>query len=99
MYIINVYEQVHLHMYIINLYEQVPPAELESVLLSHPGIQDVAVLGVPDQEAGEVPKAFVVLKPGENLTPQNVMDFVKGACWPFLCECNLNTKHLPLILH
>ncbi len=41
---------------------QVAPAELEALLLSHPAIADVAVIPSPDEEAGEVPKAFVVLK-------------------------------------
>ncbi|MGH2775052.1 MAG: AMP-binding protein [Actinomycetota bacterium] len=40
---------------------QVAPAELEALLLSHPQITDAAVIGVADEEAGEVPKAFVVL--------------------------------------
>jgi len=39
---------------------QVAPAELEAVLVSHPGVTDAAVIGVPDEEAGEVPVAFVV---------------------------------------
>lgn len=41
---------------------QVAPAELEGVLLDHYSVADVAVIGKPDPEAGEVPKAFVVLK-------------------------------------
>jgi acyl-CoA synthetase (AMP-forming)/AMP-acid ligase II len=41
---------------------QVAPAELEAVLLTHPMVADVAVIRSPDEEAGEVPKAFVVLK-------------------------------------
>ena len=41
---------------------QVPPAELEALLLGHPDVADAAVVGYPDEEAGEVPKAFVVLK-------------------------------------
>jgi 4-coumarate--CoA ligase len=39
---------------------QVAPAELEALLLGHPGVQDVAVIGIPDDQCGEAPKAFVV---------------------------------------
>ncbi len=53
---------------------QVPPAELEALLLSHPAVGDAAVIGIPDEEAGEVPKGFVVLK-GE-ATPEQIMEFV-----------------------
>ena len=53
---------------------QVAPAELEAVLLSNPAISDAAVIPSPDEEAGEVPKAFVVLK-GE-ITADEIMAFV-----------------------
>jgi acyl-coenzyme A synthetase/AMP-(fatty) acid ligase len=39
---------------------QVAPAELEAHLLDHPSIADVAVIGIPDDSAGEAPKAYVV---------------------------------------
>jgi len=52
---------------------QVAPAELEGVLLDHDSVVDVAVIGKPDPEAGEVPKAFVVLK--EKCTPEELIEF------------------------
>ncbi|TKR62633.1 hypothetical protein L596_026562 [Steinernema carpocapsae] len=55
---------------------QVPPAELEDLLLSHEAIQDVAVIGIPDEANGEIPMAFVVKK-GQSLKEEEVVDFVK----------------------
>jgi len=55
---------------------QVPPAELEALLLTHPDVADVAVIGVPDEEAGELPKAFIVLKPGTGATADDLQAFV-----------------------
>ena len=54
---------------------QVPPAELEAVLLTHPGIADAAVVGRPHAEAGEVPVAHVVARPGVQLDPDEVIAF------------------------
>ncbi len=53
-----------------------PPAELESLLLTHPGVIDVGVVGVPDLMAGELPKAYVVIKPNMEVTAQHIQDYV-----------------------
>jgi acyl-CoA synthetase (AMP-forming)/AMP-acid ligase II len=60
---------------------QVAPAELEAVLLAHPAVADAAVIPSPDEEAGEVPKAFVVLK--DAATPEELLTFVAGRVAPY----------------
>ena len=61
---------------------QVAPAELEAVVQSHPAVADVAVIPSPDEEAGEIPKAFVVVKPGATLTTDEVIAFVAAQVSP-----------------
>lgn len=60
---------------------QVAPAELEAVLLSHPAIADAAVLPSPDEQAGEVPVAFVVLK--ESVSSAEILEFVSARVAPY----------------
>ena len=56
---------------------QVAPAQLEALLLTHPAVADVAVLGVPaSEDVGELPKAFVVLKPGAEAKGEELEAFV-----------------------
>ncbi|XAR58262.1 hypothetical protein NMG60_11026694 [Bertholletia excelsa] len=62
---------------------QVAPAELEQLLQSHPDISDAAVIPYPDQEAGQVPMAFVVRRPQSNLSEKQVMDFVAKEVAPY----------------
>lgn len=57
---------------------QVAPAELEALLINHPEIADVAVIGVPDDEAGELPKAFIVRAPGSTITEETVKEAVSS---------------------
>ncbi|XP_039310931.1 4-coumarate-CoA ligase 1 isoform X2 [Solenopsis invicta] len=57
---------------------QVPPAELEAVLRTHPDVKEAAVIGIPHERYGEVPKAFVVISKGKKPTEDGIKNFVKG---------------------
>lgn len=57
---------------------QVAPAELEGVLMTNPKIMEVGVVGLPDADSGELPIAFVVKRPGVDLTSDEVVDYVKS---------------------
>jgi acyl-CoA synthetase (AMP-forming)/AMP-acid ligase II len=60
---------------------QIAPAELEALLLTHPAIADAAVIPLADEEAGEVPKAFVVAS--APITPEEVTQFVAERVAPY----------------
>lgn len=56
----------------------IAPAELEALLMEHPAVMDSAVIGAPDDEAGEVPKGFVVLRPNQTATEEEILSFANG---------------------
>ena len=53
-------------------------SDLEEVLMRHPAVADVAVIGVPSEKWGETPLALVVRKPGEAVSPSDLLDWVNG---------------------
>jgi fatty-acyl-CoA synthase len=57
--------------------ENVFPIEIENLLADHEAIREVAVIGVPDQEFGQRLRAFVVVRPGQTLTADDVKSYVK----------------------
>ena len=59
------------------------PREVEEVIFEHPKVQEVVVAGVPDAYRGEVVKAYVVLKPGESATPDEIIAFCKERLAPY----------------
>lgn len=55
---------------------KVAPAELEALLLQHKEVADAGVIGLPNEEAGELPMAFVVPQPGSKVTEKDLVEFV-----------------------
>ena len=53
------------------------PAEIENLMLRHPRVAQVAVIGVPDARLGEVGMAFVVLDPGPPLEPSEIIEWAR----------------------
>jgi len=64
-----------------NIYSQ----EIENTIIELQGVADVAVVGVPDEKWGEVPRAFVVRSPGADLSEEGVIEFCKKNLAGFKC--------------
>lgn len=62
---------------------QVAPAELEDIIQSHPSVLDAAVIGAPDEAAGEIPMAFVVRKAGAALDASELLQYVAARVAPY----------------
>ena len=57
---------------------QVSPVELEQIILTHPDVFDAAVGSIPHESAGELPRAYVVKRPGAKVNEEDISSFVAG---------------------
>ena len=80
---------------IISGAENISSIEVENTLYTHPDVQEVAVVGVPHEKWGEVPKAFVVAKPGTSSTEQDIIDFAREHLSHFKCPKAVEFGELP----
>jgi long-chain acyl-CoA synthetase len=69
--------------------EKVFPSEVEDMMINHPKIKDLVIVGIPDELKGEAPKAFVVLKEGESLTLEELRGYCKPLMAPYKVPVSL----------
>lgn len=65
--------------------ENISSLEVEKVILAHPGVYEAAVIPVPDDKWGEVPKALVIAKPGSSLTEAKLLEFCRSHIAHYKC--------------
>jgi fatty-acyl-CoA synthase len=75
--------------------ENVASVEIERVLVEHPAVLEAAVIGRADSYWGEVPVAFVVLRPGSTATETELIDFVRGRIAHFKAPKEIRFEELP----
>jgi long-chain acyl-CoA synthetase len=63
--------------------EKVFPSEVEDMMLAHPKIKDLVIVGIPDELKGEAPKAFIQLKEGVNATEEEIKSFCRSMMAPY----------------
>ena len=75
--------------------ENISSQEVEKVVMEHPGVLEVCVVGVPDDKWGEVPKAFVVRRPGAEVSAGDVIEFTRERLAHFKCPKHVEFGELP----
>jgi acyl-CoA synthetase (AMP-forming)/AMP-acid ligase II len=75
--------------------ENISTVEVESVIYQHPAVMEVAVVGIPDEKWGEVPKAFVTLKSTANASSQDIIEFCRERMAHFKCPKAVAFGDLP----
>jgi len=75
--------------------ENISTIEVERVLYAHPAVLEAAVIGVPDEKWGEVPKAFVTLKPGATASAQDIIAFCREKIAHFKAPKTVDFGPLP----
>jgi fatty-acyl-CoA synthase len=75
--------------------ENISTIEVEHTIVKHPAVLECAVVSSPHEKWGEVPKAFVALKPGETLTEQGLIDFCRERLAHFKCPKAVEFSELP----
>jgi fatty-acyl-CoA synthase len=75
--------------------ENISTIEVEQAIASHPAVLEVAVIAAPDDKWGEVPKAFVTLKPGAACSEQDIIDHVRGRLAHFKAPRSVAFGDLP----
>jgi len=75
--------------------ENISTIEVEHTLVQHPAVLECAVVGMPDEKWGEVPKAFVGLRPGDTATEQEIIDFCRERIAHYKCPKAVEFTELP----
>ena len=75
--------------------ENISSVEVEKVLYEHPAVLEAAIVAAPDEKWGEIPKAYVNLKPGQSATPEELIEFCRARLAHFKCPKQVEFGPLP----
>jgi fatty-acyl-CoA synthase len=75
--------------------ENISTIEVEQAVAAHPAVMECAVVAIPDERWGEVPKAFVTLKPGQSATEDEIIEHCRGRIARFKCPKRVEFTELP----